>query len=318
MEKVFVFPGQGAQFVGMGRELAESYEASRQVFEEVDSALGEHLSDLIWSGPADCLQLTENAQPALMATSIAALRALEAEGIPAGAATWLAGHSLGEYSALCAARSISLADTARLLRIRGQAMQRAVPVGAGAMAALIGVDFDTATAIAKEAREDQICEAANDNDPKQVVISGHKEAVERAVQVARSRRVRRAVMLPVSAPFHCSLMKPAAEAMQEALSEVEIAEPLVPVVANVSARPERAPDRIRDLLVAQITGTVRWRESVAWLAANNASEAWEFGAGNALCGMIRRIDRSLSCNAVGEPQQVSVAAQKISEARENG
>ena len=311
MKRAFVFPGQGAQFVGMGKELAKTWTESRRVFEEVDEALGEYLSKLAWSGPAETLTLTENAQPALMATSIAAVKALEAEGVQIDLAQFFAGHSLGEYSALCAAGSVSISDTARLLRTRGRAMQAAVPIGTGAMAVLLGADFEKAQAIAEESREDQVCDAANDNDPKQVVVSGHREAVERAVAIARSRGVRRAVMLQVSAPFHCSLMEPAAAAMEEALELVEFAEPSVPVVSNVSASPETSPARIKELLVRQVTGTVRWRESIQFLAGEGIEEAWELGAGNALTGMIKRTARSIACAPVGEPRQAIEAAAKI-------
>src|SRR5690606_13711064 len=241
-------------------DLAEAYPASRAVFEEVDEALGEKLSEMIWEGPAEALTLTANAQPALMATSIAALRALEAEGI--AGPDYVAGHSLGEYSALCAAGSLKLADAARLLRLRGQAMQEAVPVGEGAMAALLGLDLATAEAVAAEAAGSEVCEAANDNDPGQVVVSGHRGAVERALEIAKARGTRRAVLLPVSAPFHCALMQPAAAAMETALMDVEISAPRVPLVANVTAGPVTDPDEIRRLLVRQVTGRVRWRESV--------------------------------------------------------
>ena len=305
MSRAFVFPGQGAQTIGMGRALAEAYPAAAAVFEEVDAALGEKLSALIWEGEAEALTLTANAQPALMATSIAALRALEAEGFSVRDAAFVAGHSLGEYSALCAAGSISLADTARLLRLRGTAMQSAVPVGVGAMAALLGLDFEAATAVAEEAAQGEICQAANDNDPGQVVISGHKDAVERATVLAKEKGAKRAVMLPVSAPFHCALMQPAAEAMAQALAEVEILAPSVPLVSNVRACAVSAPDEIRELLVAQVTGSVRWRESVAWMAGQGVDEIWEIGAGKALSGMIRRIAKDVTCRAVGTPEDIA-------------
>ena len=307
MTRAFVFPGQGAQTVGMGRALAEAYPAARAVFDEVDAALGEKLSTLIWEGDQDTLTLTQNAQPALMATSIAAMRALEAEGIAVTSAAYVAGHSLGEYSALCAAGSLSLADTARLLRLRGQAMQQAVPVGVGAMAALLGLDFDTARAVAEEAAEGEVCQAANDNDPAQVVVSGHKAAVERAVEFAKAKGAKRALLLPVSAPFHCALMEPAARAMAEALDDVEIHEPAVPLVANVRAEAVRDPALIRSLLVEQVTGSVRWRESVAWMAAKGVTEFWEIGAGKALSGMIRRIAKEAETRAVGTPEDVAAA-----------
>ena len=307
MSRALVFPGQGAQVIGMGRALAQAYPAARAVFEEVDAALGENLSGLIWEGTIEDLTLTRNAQPALMATSIAALRALEAEGIAWDGVAYVAGHSLGEYSALCAAGALSLADTARLLRLRGQAMQEAVPVGQGAMAALLGLDFAAAAAVAEEAAEGEVCQAANDNDPAQVVVSGHRAAVERAVEIAKARGARRALLLPVSAPFHCALMQPAAEAMAAALAEVAVAAPRVPVVANVVAEAVEDPARIRELLVAQVTGSVRWRESVAWMAAQGVASFWEVGAGKALSGMIKRIAKDAETRAVGTPEDVAAA-----------
>jgi len=311
MSRAFVFPGQGAQSIGMGKALAEAYPAAKAVFDEVDEALGEKLSTLIWEGEQDELTLTQNAQPALMATSLAAMRALEAEGVEITAASYVAGHSLGEYSALAAAGTLSIADTARLLRTRGEAMQKAVPVGVGAMAALLGLDFETAAEVAAEAAHDQVCQAANDNDPAQVVVSGHKEAVERAVEIAKGKGARRAVLLPVSAPFHCALMKPAAEVMAEALSHVDMNTPKVPVVANVLAHAENDPTLLRSLLVDQVTGSVRWRESVAWMADQGVDEIWEIGAGKALSGMIRRIAKDVTCRAVGTPEDVKAAAESL-------
>jgi len=306
MTRAFVFPGQGAQTIGMGRALADAYPAARAVFDEVDAALGQSLSTLIWEGEQDALTLTENAQPALMATSIAALRALETEGFAITDAAFVAGHSLGEYSALCAAGALTLSDTARLLRIRGRAMQDAVPVGVGAMAALLGLDFDTARSVALEAASaTEICEAANDNDPAQVVVSGHRAAVERAVEIAKTRGAKRALLLPVSAPFHCALMAPAADAMAAALDDVAIAPPRVPVVANVRAAAVTDPTLIRALLVEQVTGSVRWRESVAYMAAQGVTEAWEIGAGKALSGMIRRIAKDITCHAIGTPEDIA-------------
>lgn len=307
MTRAFVFPGQGAQTVGMGRALAEAFPAAKAVFDEVDEALGEKLSALIWEGDQETLTLTRNAQPALMATSIAAMRALAAEGIQVTSAAFVAGHSLGEYSALCATGALSLADTARLLRLRGQAMQAAVPVGVGAMAALLGLDFAAADAVAKEAAQGEVCQAANDNDPAQVVVSGHKGAVERAVEIAKAKGAKRALLLPVSAPFHCALMKPAAQAMAEALSGVEIKAPVVPVVANVRADAVSDPALIRTLLVDQVTGSVRWRESVLWMAGQGVTEFWEIGAGKALSGMIRRIAKEAETRAVGTPEDVVAA-----------
>ena len=311
MSRAFVFPGQGAQSIGMGKSLADAYPAAKAVFDEVDEALGEKLSSLIWDGQQDELTLTQNAQPALMATSLAAVKALEAEGVGMDAAAFVAGHSLGEYSALAAAGTLSIADTARLLRIRGKAMQEAVPVGVGAMAALLGLDFEAATAVAAEAAQGQVCQAANDNDPGQVVVSGHKEAVERALEIAKSKGARRALLLPVSAPFHCELMQPAAEAMAQALSDVDMKQPIVPLVANVRASEVSDPAVIRSLLVEQVTGSVRWRESVSWMAANGVTEIWEIGAGKALSGMIRRIAKEVTCRAVGAPDDVTAAAESL-------
>jgi len=302
MTTAFVFPGQGAQTIGMGRALAEAYPAAKAVFDEVDDALGENLSGLIWDGDIETLTLTQNAQPALMATSLAALRALNAEGIAIDTASFVAGHSLGEYSALAAAGSISIADTAHLLRTRGQAMQSAVPVGEGAMAAILGLDLEAVRAVAAEAAEGDVCQAANDNDPTQVVVSGSKAAVERAAVIAKDKGAKRAVMLPVSAPFHCALMRPAADVMAEALAKVEIAAPAVPLIANVRADVVTDPDEIRALLVEQVTGSVRWRESVQTMAAKGVTEFWEIGAGKALSGMIRKIDRSLASRQVGTPE----------------
>ena len=306
--RAFVFPGQGAQTLGMGRDLADAYPAARAVFEEVDDALGERLTDVIWGEDADALTLTANAQPALMATSIAAMRALESEGVPVTSAAYVAGHSLGEYSALCASGAIGLADTARLLRIRGRAMQEAVPVGEGAMAALLGLDLDAAKRVAGEAAEGAVIQAANDNDPAQVVISGERAAVERAVGIAKEAGAKRAVMLPVSAPFHCKLMEPAAEAMARALNDVEIERPKVPLVANVLAHDISTTSAIRSLLVEQVTGMVRWRESVAWMADRGVASFWEIGAGKALSGMIRRIAKGAETRQVGTPDEVRAAA----------
>ncbi len=312
MTRAFLFPGQGAQTIGMGKALAEAYPAAQAVFDEVDDALDQKLSALIWEGEQDELTLTQNAQPALMATSIAAMAALKAEGVTVEAAAYVAGHSLGEYSALCAAGSLSLADTARLLRIRGLAMQQAVPVGEGAMAALLGLDFATVQKVADAAAADgYVCQAANDNDPVQVVISGHREAVESAVEIAKGQGAKRAVMLPVSAPFHCELMEPAAQAMAEALGTVDMETPRVPVVSNVAAHGVTSAMVLRNNLVSQVTGSVRWRESVTWMAANGVTETWEVGAGKALTGMVRRIDRSLSYRTVGTPDEVRAAAESL-------
>ncbi|CAM3862485.1 ACP S-malonyltransferase [Paracoccus yeei] len=303
--RAFVFPGQGAQVVGMGKDLAEAYPAAAAVFAEVDEALGEKLSDLIWQGDIETLTLTQNAQPALMATSMAAFRALEAEGFGIADAAFVAGHSLGEYSALCAAGALSLPDTARLLRLRGQAMQEAVPVGQGAMAAILGLDLAAVEEIARDAAQGEVCQAANDNDPAQVVISGHRAAVERAAGLAKERGAKRALMLPVSAPFHSALMQPAAAVMAEALAGVEIAPPAVPLVANVRAAPVTEPGEIRRLLVEQVTGSVRWRESVAYLAEAGVTEFWEIGAGKALSGMIRRIAKDAVVRNIGVPGDIA-------------
>lgn len=308
MARAFVFPGQGAQTIGMGRDLAEAYPAAKAVFEAVDEALGERLSALIWEGDAAELTLTRNAQPALMATSLAAMRALEAEGYGMDRAEYVAGHSLGEYSALAAAGALDLAEAARLLRLRGEAMQAAVPVGEGAMAALLGLDLASAEAVAAEAAEGEVCQAANDNDPAQVVISGARAAVERAVDLAKTRGAKRAMLLPVSAPFHCALMQPAAEAMAEALAGAAILAPRVPVVANVTARPETDPEAIRRLLAEQVTGRVRWRESVLWMAGAGVTETVEIGAGKALSGMIRRIAKPIETRTVNTAADVAAIA----------
>jgi len=308
MTTALTFPGQGSQAVGMGKALADAHPAAAAVFQEVDEALGEKLSAVIFEGPIDTLTLTANAQPALMAVSLAAMRALEAEGLVLEkAASYVAGHSLGEYSALAAAGSLSIADAARLLRIRGRAMQAAVPVGEGAMAALLGLDFEAATAVAAEAAGSDICQAANDNGPGQVVISGTRAAVERALEIAKEKGAKRAILLPVSAPFHCRLMQPAADAMAEALAAVEIAAPRVPIVANVLAYPISDPVEIRDRLVQQVTGMVRWRESVEWLAANGVDRFVEVGAGKVLSGLAKRIAPGAVTLAVGQPEDVPAA-----------
>ncbi len=307
MTKAFVFPGQGAQAIGMGRAFADTYPAAMAVFQEVDEALGQDLSGLIWGGDIAELTLTENAQPALMATSMAAMAALNAEGIKVTDAAYVAGHSLGEYSALCAAGVLSLQDTARLLKLRGKAMQDAVPVGIGAMAAILGLDFDTVGKIAKQAASGDVCQAANDNDPGQVVVSGHTAAVERACALAKEAGAKRAVILPVSAPFHCALMEPAAKAMAIALCEVDFNKPETPVVVNVTAEACSDPVLLRNHLVAQVTGSVRWRESVLFMAAQGVDEIWEIGAGKALSGMIRRIDRGIICKAISTPEDLSAS-----------
>jgi [acyl-carrier-protein] S-malonyltransferase len=307
MTAAFTFPGQGSQVVGMGKALADAYPAARAVFDEVDSALGEKLSALMWDGPIETLTLTENAQPALMAASLAGIRALEAEaGLDLSKdAAFVAGHSLGEYSALAAARAFTIGDAARLLRIRGKAMQAATPVGVGAMAAILGLDFDAVVAVAAEAAQGEVCQAANDNGGGQVVISGHKAAVERACEIAKAKGAKRAISLPVSAPFHCALMQPAADAMAEALSQVTVSCPVVPVVANVRAAPVSAPADIVQCLVEQVTGTVRWRECVAAMAASGVTTFYEVGAGKVLTGLVKRIADGATGTAIGTPDDVA-------------
>lgn len=313
MTRAFVFPGQGSQAVGMGRALLDAFPAAREVFEEVDEALKQRLSRIMFEGPESELVLTENAQPALMAVSLAVVRVLEREaGLRlAQAGAFLAGHSLGEYSALAAAGAIGVADTARLLKRRGRAMQRAVPVGEGAMAALIGADLETARAIAEAAAEDEVCAIANDNAPGQIVISGHKAAVERAVALAPGRGIKRSIMLPVSAPFHSPLMQPAAEEMEEALVAIVIAPPRLPLVANVTAAPVSDPDTIRRLLVEQVTGLVRWRESVEAMKERGVDTLVELGAGKVLTGLTKRIDRDLTALAAGAPDEIEVLAKAL-------
>ena len=304
MVRALVCPGQGAQSVGMGKSLAEDYSSAKTIFEEVDEALGEKLSTLIWEGEIEELTLTQNAQPALMAMSLAALRGLESEGFQINSCAYLAGHSLGEYSALAMSNAISVSDAARLLRARGLAMQQAVPVGVGAMAAILGLDFATVQSLASEAQARGVCQAANDNDPSQVVISGEKSAVEVAIELAKNSGAKRAIMLPVSAPFHCELMAPAAEKMSIELENTKIEKPIVPIVSNVSAQAISDPAEIKELLVSQVTGSVRWRESILWMAKNNVDEIWEIGSGKALSGMIRRIDRNISLKNVSSPEDI--------------
>ena len=307
----FLFPGQGAQAIGMGKDLAENFLVAKNVFEEVNDALNQDLSALIWDGDIETLTLTENAQPALMATSIAAIKALEAEGIKFDQASYIAGHSLGEYSALCAAGSLSLTDTAKLLRIRGKAMQDAVPFGLGAMAAILGLDFETVSQITNSSSNDQICQAANDNDPGQVVISGHKNAVEQTIELAKNAGAKRAVLLPVSAPFHCSLMQPAADIMTKALNDIKLNDPIVPLIANVSANEQSNGDVIKDLLIEQVTGSVRWRESIEFISSKGVSEVFEIGAGKALSGMVRRINKEINVNQVFDTSSVHAAVLKL-------
>jgi [acyl-carrier-protein] S-malonyltransferase len=306
MSAAFIFPGQGSQSVGMGKPLAQAFAPARQVFAEVDAALDQKLTRIIWEGPAEELTLTENAQPALMAMSLAVMRVLEAEaGVDlARDAAFVAGHSLGEYSALAASGALSISEAVRLVRLRGRAMQESVPVGIGAMAALIGLEFDQAVAVAEQASEGEVCQAANDNGGAQVVVSGHRAAVERAVEIARKNGARRATMLSVSAPFHCVLMQPAADVMSAALAQVSIKPPLVPVVVNVSATPLRDPAEIVRALIAQVTGTVRWRESVRVMAAAGVSKFYEVGAGKVLSGLVRRIAQGAQITSVGTPEEV--------------
>jgi [acyl-carrier-protein] S-malonyltransferase len=316
MTAAFTFPGQGSQVVGMGKALAEAFPVARAVFEETDDALGEKLTATIWDGPAETLQLTENTQPALMAVSMATLRVLETEAgfSVARDAAFVAGHSLGEYSALAAAGSLTISDTARLLRIRGLAMQKAVPVGVGAMAALLGLDYETAAAVADEASQGQVCQAANDNGAGQVVVSGDKAAVDRAVEIAKSRGAKRAMLLPVSAPFHCKLMQPAADVMAKALADVIIKKPAAPLVSNVLASGITDPDEIRRRLVEQVTGTVRWRESVAYMASRGVTRFFEIGAGKVLSGLVKRIADGAIGVAVGGPADIAAAKDALAAA----
>ncbi len=309
MAIAFVFPGQGSQDVGMGKALADAFPCARAVFDEVDDALGQKLSLIMWNGPKETLTLTENAQPALMAVSMAVMRVLEAEkGFRLqDKVKFVAGHSLGEYSALAAAGAFSLSDTARLLKLRGQAMQKAVAVGEGAMAALLGVGMDVAIKVAAEAAQGDVCQVANDNEPTQVVLSGHKRAIDRVAEIGKAYGVRRAVPLPVSAPFHCALMQPAADAMAEALSKVQINTASVPVIANVLASPIAAPGEIRRCLVEQVTGTVRWRECVAYMAANGITDFYEIGAGKVLAGLVKRTATSANATSLGLPADIDVA-----------
>lgn len=316
MTRAFIFPGQGSQAVGMGLALSQSFGAARLVFEEVDEALKQTLSKLMFEGPGSDLTLTENAQPALMAVSIAATRVLESEGgwRLADKASHVAGHSLGEYSALAAAGALALSDAARLLKLRGQAMQKAVPVGEGAMAALLGPELEQVQKIARQAAEETglVCGVANDNSPGQVVVSGAKAAVERAIAIAAEQGIKRSIMLPVSAPFHCALMQPAADAMEEALAKATIRQPAVPVVANVTAQPVSDPAAIARLLVQQVTSTVRWRESVLAMKSLGVTRVYELGAGKVLAGLVKRIDREIEASSVGLPADVEAALKALS------
>jgi len=311
--RAFVFPGQGSQVLGMGKDLSDASPVAKAVFDEVDEALGESLSSVMWGEDQDALTLTQNAQPALMAVSVAAARVLETEGgfVLADKGAYVAGHSLGEYSALTAAGALSLTDAARLLRLRGESMQAAVPVGVGAMAAILGLDLDAAREVAEEATQGEVCEAANDNAPGQVVISGDKAAVERACDLAKEKGAKRAMLLPVSAPFHCALMAPAAEKMAEALAQTEISAPMLPLVANVKAEAVTDPAEIRKLLVQQVTGSVRWRESVQWMAGKGVDQLVELGAGKVLSGLAKRIDRSVSAANAGTPVEINALIETL-------
>ena len=313
MAVAFVFPGQGSQDVGMGRELAEAYGAAREVFEEVDAVLSQNLSQIMWEGPKETLTLTENAQPALLAVSMAVMRVLEQEkGFSLkGKVKFVAGHSLGEYSALAAAGAFSLADAVRLLKLRGQAMQAAVPVGKGAMSALLGVGIDVARKVAQAAAQGDVCQIANDNEPLQVVLSGDKSALDRVLEVGKQFGVRRTVPLPVSAPFHCALMQPAADAMAEALASIDVQVPIVPVVANVIAEPVTDPAEIKRRLVEQVTGTVRWRECVTYMTANGVTDIYEVGVGKVLAGLVKRTEKTLNAISIGTPAEVDAALDQL-------
>jgi len=313
-KRAFTFPGQGSQALGMGKELGEALPEARAVFAEVDEALGQKLSAIMFDGPAETLQLTENAQPALMAVSMAVIRVLEARGVTVkSSAAYVAGHSLGEYSALCAAGVFSLADTARLLKIRGQAMQQAVPVGQGAMAAILGLDLETVLRAVNDAEDGEVCGVANDNAPGQVVISGHAGAVARAIELLKAAGAKRALPLPVSAPFHCALMRPAADAMAHALDRVTVNAPVVPVVANVLARPTSDPAAIRQHLVEQVTGMVRWTESVQWLAGEGGvTELYELGTGKVLTGLAKRIAPDVTATAINMPADIEAVVAALS------
>lgn len=311
--RAFVFPGQGSQFVGMGKDMYEAFPEARDIFEEISESLTQNLTALVFKGPESDLNLTENTQPALMAVSMAVVKVLQKQGgIDFGkACRFMAGHSLGEYTAFTAAGSFTLADTARLTKLRGQSMQKAVPVGQGSMAAILGPGFEEVEKICADAAQGRICAIANDNCEGQIVISGHAEAVERAMALASERGAKRCVPLPVSAPFHCPLMQPAADVMKDALAATPVKTPVAPVVANVTAQAETDPARIRDLLVRQITGQVRWRESVQWMAEQGVTEIYELGPGKVLSGLVRRIDKDILCESICTPEQIETLIHKL-------
>ncbi len=314
--KALLFPGQGSQFIGMGKDLSDSYPEAKAIFDRVDEALGEKLSALIWEGEMDELTLTRNTQPALMATSMAVFTVLSSCGVDFKKFQYVLGHSLGEYSALTAVGCLTLEDSARLLRIRGDSMQESVGFGVGAMAAILGLNIEDVTEIVTSASKNGVCEIANDNDPAQIVISGEKELVDEAIRVAQKKGAKRAILLPVSAPFHCQMMSPAAEVMKNALEDVKISQPDIPIISNVTGKPTNDPNKIRDLLVEQVTGTVQWRKSILFLGEQNVSETWEIGAGKALSGMVRRTVKSIETKSIIKAQDIIEAVETINNHRE--
>ena len=314
--KALLFPGQGSQFIGMGKDLSDSYPEAKAIFDRVDEALGEKLSALIWEGEIDELTLTRNTQPALMATSMAVFTVLSSCGVDFKKFQYVLGHSLGEYSALTAVGCLTLEDSARLLRIRGDSMQESVGVGVGAMAAILGLNIEDVTEIVTSVSKNGVCEIANDNDPAQIVISGEKELVDEAIRVAQKKGAKRAILLPVSAPFHCQMMSPASEVMKNALEDVKISQPGIPIISNVTGKPTNDPNKIRDLLVEQVTGTVQWRKSILFLGEQNVSETWEIGAGKALSGMVRRTVKSIETKSIIKAQDIIEAVETINNHRE--